>query len=115
MLRDMEKDRYSIGYASAAYTSPGTKILSISEATGMHPVALTRETVVNRTYPLWRPVYFYYPPDTPTGDPANPRTDPKVAEFIRFVLSARGQGLINQDSGYLPLPIDVAVKQLSKL
>jgi len=115
MLRDMEEDRYSIGYASAAYTSPGTKVLSISEKTGAPPVALTRKTVMDRTYPLWRPVYFYYPPDTPTGDPATPKTDPKVAEFIRFVLSAQGQGLISQDSGYLPLPVNVTVEQLNTL
>jgi len=115
MIADMKLDRYSIGYANASYTSPGIKMLRISERTGKPPVTLTRETVMDRTYPLWRAVYFYYPPDTPVGDQAEPKTDPKIAEFIRFVLSAQGQSLINEESGYLPLPIDVVIKQLSKL
>ena len=41
--------------------------------------------------------------------------DPKVREFIRFVLSREGQELVQKDAKYIPLNPDVARAQLQKL
>ena len=41
--------------------------------------------------------------------------DPKVKEFLRYVLSQEGQADIMRDGKYLPLTADVVREQLKKL
>jgi phosphate transport system substrate-binding protein len=41
--------------------------------------------------------------------------EPKVAEFLRFVLSAEGQALVERKGDYLPLNGTVASEQRKKL
>jgi phosphate transport system substrate-binding protein len=41
--------------------------------------------------------------------------DPKVREFLRFVLSKEGQELVQKDGKYLPLTAQVARAELEKL
>jgi phosphate transport system substrate-binding protein len=70
---------------------------------------LTRENVQNRSYPLYDAVYLYA-----NGSPEKPM-DPKVKEFLRFVLSREGQEAIAKDGKYLPLTKEVIDEQLKKL
>ena len=41
--------------------------------------------------------------------------DPKVKEFLRFVVSRQGQAEVMRDAKYLPLTAAVAREQLGKL
>jgi phosphate transport system substrate-binding protein len=41
--------------------------------------------------------------------------DPKVREFLRYVLSQEGQEVIMRDGKYLPLNAEIDQKQLKKL
>jgi ABC-type Fe3+ transport system substrate-binding protein len=41
--------------------------------------------------------------------------DPKVKEFLRYVLSQEGQADVMRDGQYLPLTADVVREQLKKL
>jgi phosphate transport system substrate-binding protein len=41
--------------------------------------------------------------------------DPKVKEFLRFILSREGQAAVMRDGKYLPLTAEVAREQLKKL
>ena len=41
--------------------------------------------------------------------------DPKVYEFIRFVLSRQGQELVQRDGKYLPLTAAIAAHQMRLL
>ena len=41
--------------------------------------------------------------------------DPKVREFIRFVLSREGQELVQRDGKYLPLTAEAVRVELKKL
>jgi len=41
--------------------------------------------------------------------------DPKVKEFLRYVLSQEGQAEVMKDGKYLPLTAEVAREQLEKL
>jgi phosphate transport system substrate-binding protein len=41
--------------------------------------------------------------------------DPRVREFLRFVLSQEGQECVQRDGKYLPLTADVVRDQLKKL
>ena len=82
--------RYRL-YGGCRYRTPQVKPVALAE-TARGPYLLpTRETVANRTYPLTRTTYMYFTVDTKTGDPANPRVDPKVREFLRYILSRQGQ------------------------
>ena len=71
--------------------------------------------MATRVYPLSRPVYIYFAPDTPGGEPADPKADPKVREFLRYILSRQGQADVAGEGDYLPLTAVVVREQLTKL
>lgn len=111
MMEALSKDRFGIGYASLAYRTPQVKALALAEKGGDSFVALTKETVGNLTYPLTRTAYLYFTVDTKTGDLANPLVDPKVKEFLRYILSRQGQEDVAREGGYLPLTAELAGEQ----
>jgi phosphate transport system substrate-binding protein len=115
MIADLEQDRYGIAYGALGYRSAGVKPLALA-ATGAGPFApLTRASVTDRSYPLARPVYIYYTIDNEKTEIADPRVDPKVREFLRYVLSRQGQQAVAQQGDYLPLAAAVVKEQLKKL
>ena len=64
---------------------------------------------------LSRPVYIYYTIDNEKTEIANPRVDPKVREFLRYILSKEGQQAVAHEGAYLPLTRSVVEEQLKKL
>ena len=109
LVTDLASDPYGIGYSGAMFLTPQTRMLAIAEKPGAPFVPLTIETVQNRTYPLLLEVYFYL--DRQPGQPV----DPKLKEFLRFVLSRQGQEAIAKDGKYLPLTKEAAAAELKKL
>jgi phosphate transport system substrate-binding protein len=105
----VSKDRYSIGYSSVAYQTPQTKAIAVAPRGGGEYVELNLKTLQNRTYPLIDEVYFYL--NRAGGKPL----DPKVKEFMRYILSREGQEAVEKDGKYLPLTAEVAREQLKKL
>jgi phosphate transport system substrate-binding protein len=69
----------------------------------------TLENVQSRAYPLYNEQYFYVNVKPGT------QMDPKVKEFLRYVLSQEGQADIIRDGKYLPLTAAVVREQLKKL
>jgi phosphate transport system substrate-binding protein len=67
------------------------------------------ETVRARTYPLYDEIFMY------VDQAQNKSIDPKVKEFLRFVVSREGQEAVMRDGKYLPLTAEVAREQLKKL
>jgi phosphate transport system substrate-binding protein len=65
--------------------------------------------VASRKYPLARDAYVYV--DKPPGR----AMDPKIREFLRFVLSREGQEIIAKSGPYSPIPADYIRAQLKKL
>ena len=112
-MEALAKDPYGIAYTGLCYQIPQTKVLALAGNAGGPFLKPTRETVASRAYPLSRPVYLYFAPDTPGGDPAPP--DPKVREFLRYILSREGQAGVAAEGDYLPLTAAVAAEQLLKL
>lgn len=110
-LKELEHDKYSIGIAALLHVNdyPDLKVLTIAPHTGEPAVALTPENVANRTYPLIRDAYFYV--NKPPGRPL----DPKVREFMRFVLSREGQEIMARVGYYYPLNKPYLEEQLKKL
>jgi phosphate transport system substrate-binding protein len=115
MNADLADDRYGIGIIAAPTTSlgrtsqPPVKILSLAEKDGGPYVPYTLETLHDRSYPLYDRIYAYV--DRAPGKPM----DPKVLEFLRFVLSQEGQDAVMRDGKYMPITAEVAKAQLKRL
>jgi phosphate transport system substrate-binding protein len=113
MMEALTNDRYGIAYASAAYKTAHVKALALADQPEGPFVELTRVNVGSRSYPLTRTAYIYFAPDRPTGDPV--KADPKIKEFLRYVLSRQGQADVEREGDYLPLSAELVREQLKKL
>jgi len=113
MLEALAKDRYGIAYAALAWRTAQVKSLALAESAAGPFVAPTRATVASRAYPLARSAYLYLAPDTPTGDRA--ALDPKLREFVRYVLSREGQADVAREGDHLPLTPSLLLEQRRRL
>ena len=111
MLEELSKDKYGFGWAAMLHVKdyPNVKVLAVAAKDDGPFVPLTADTVANRSYPLTRDDYIYI--NRAPGQPV----DPKVREFLRFVLSRDGQQIIKNFGLYSPLPAAYAAEQLKKL
>jgi phosphate transport system substrate-binding protein len=107
--RAIAGDKYGIYYASPATLSPDMKKLTIQAREGGPFVTRTLETVRDNSYPLTHHSYFYL-----NREPGRP-VDPKVEEFLRFVLSQEGQDCVQREGRYLPLTARMVNEQLKKI
>jgi len=71
--------------------------------------APTKANLIQRTYPLTGAVSIFInrAPGTPI--------DPKIREYLLYVLSREGQEAVIRDGGYLPLNGVVAMEERRKL
>lgn len=115
MMEALSRDPYGIAYTGMCYRTPEVKPVALASKAGDRYVEPSRETVANRTYPLSRLTYVYFAPDRPDGEPANPKIDPKIREFLRYILSRQGQQDVIREGDFLPLTSDLAREQLRKL
>ncbi|MDD3180505.1 MAG: substrate-binding domain-containing protein [Opitutaceae bacterium] len=109
MMSALSNDRYGIAYTGMPFLTPQTKSVDLAAQTGGPYIGLTLENVQNRSFPLARGVYYYLKREK------NRPVDPKVKEFLRYLLSREGQDAIQRDAKYLPLTADAAREQLKKL
>jgi phosphate transport system substrate-binding protein len=109
VMDHLNSDRYGIGYGGVSNLKPQVKPIALAVKNDGPFVELTLENVQNRTYPLLGDALFYLvrKPGTPL--------DPKLKEFIRYVLSREGQEAVARDGKYLPLTAEAAAEQLKKL
>lgn len=115
MIADLAADPLGIAYAPLAYGTPGVKALPLAETAAGPYVALSPASVADRTYPLHRPVYIYYTIDDPKSDLSPTHGDPRVQEFLRYILSRQGQQEVQREGSYLPLPPAAVQEQLKKI
>jgi phosphate transport system substrate-binding protein len=109
ILDALRADRYGIAVSNIRYANPDVKPLAIASQPGQPYVQATKETLINRSYPLARVIPLVI--DRKPGSPI----DPKVKEFLRFLLSREGQEAINIDGHYLPMSKETAEIELKKL
>jgi phosphate transport system substrate-binding protein len=109
ILDALAKDRYGIGVSSLLYKQPQVKPLALSIAEGGPYYEATRENLIARKYPFARiiPAYINRAPGKPV--------DPKIREFLRYILSYEGQQDILREGGYLQLSEEAVREQLKKL
>jgi phosphate transport system substrate-binding protein len=111
----LAKDRYGIAYVAAPTTKLGgeaardLKVLAVADKEDGPYVPYSLETLHDRSYPLYSRIYAYA--DRAPGKPMEPR----VVEFLRFVVSQEGQSEVQRDGKYLPLTAEVVRQQLKKL
>jgi phosphate transport system substrate-binding protein len=96
----------SIGYSGIGYKTAGVKALALAKKDGDTPVAATTENALNGTYPLSRLLYVY------VNKAPNKPIEPVVGEFLKLVLSKKGQEDVEKD-GYIALPAEIVAKQLA--
>jgi phosphate transport system substrate-binding protein len=111
LVDELAHDKYGIAWTVVpqARNVAGIKPLALAERPGGPYVTPSRETFQSRAYPLVRSIYIYL-----NRAPKQP-LDPRLKEFLRFVLSRDGQNIVAQDGNYLPLPANVVREQLTKL
>ncbi|GAA6434292.1 PstS family phosphate ABC transporter substrate-binding protein [Bacteroides intestinalis] len=91
IIQSVSQTKGAIGYVGLAYLSPRVKSLSISYD-GTHFAPPTMESATDKSYPIVRPLYYYY--NTENSEQASP--------LIDFILSPAGQEIIKK-SGYIPV------------
>jgi phosphate transport system substrate-binding protein len=109
ILDAVAKDHYGIGVSNLRYINSQVKSLALAfQAAGPYYPA-SKENLIARRYPLTRiiPAFINRVPGKPV--------DPKVKEFLRYILSREGQEDIVRDGGYLPLSKEAIREQLERL
>jgi len=113
MNEDLAEDKWGIGIFAAPTVNLGgyesddsLKLLPLGWTNDGPFIPYTLETIQDRSYPMYDEIFAY-------AD-AEPM-DPKVIEFLRFVVSREGQELVMKDAKYLPLTAEAAKAQLAKL
>ena len=91
IIQSVSQTKGAIGYVGLAYVSPRIKTLSVSYD-GSHYATPSVENATNKTYPIVRPLYYYY----------NVKNKEAVTPLIQFILSPEGQEIIKK-SGYIPV------------
>jgi phosphate transport system substrate-binding protein len=109
LVTDTGTDPYSIGVSNLAFLTPETKALPLAVDAAGPFIAPTIENVQNRSYFLHSNNYFYV-----NREPGKP-VDPKVREFIRYILSRQGQEAVVRDGKLLPMPLATVNEELRKL
>jgi len=107
--RVIEQDKLAMFYVSPLSMSPGLKELAIQGYDGGPCVKRSLETIHDRSYPLYGQYFFYL--NRVPGQPV----DPKVSEFLHFILSQEGQECVQREGRYLPLTGNIVSEQLKKL
>ncbi|MDB5906440.1 MAG: hypothetical protein JWP34_554 [Massilia sp.] len=106
----MAQDPLALGYAGLLYRNPDVKPLALSTHAGAPAVIPTRDSVTDHSYPLTRKITMFL--NRAPGRPA----DPRLREFLRYILSREGQQAVVRDGGgYLPIIEPFATEELKKL
>jgi phosphate transport system substrate-binding protein len=109
MLDDLAKDPDGIAFTGLQFINPNVKVLAIAENAGGPYIMPTLLTTANRTYPMVRSIYIMLnrKPGTPV--------DPRLNEFLHYVLSRQGQEDVMKEGDFLPLTSQLLQQQLRLL
>jgi len=111
LANELARDKYGIAWTimPQAKGIAGLKPLALAAEDGGPYVTPSRASFQSRAYPLVRSIYIYLNRKPGTS------VEPKLREFLRFVLSREGQELVAADGGFLPLPETVVRAERAKL
>ena len=92
IVQSVSQTKGAIGYVGLAYVEKNVKALKVSYDKGKTFVSPTVANAKNKTYPITRPLFYYY----------LTKTEKMILPFINFILSAEGQGIVLKE-GYVPI------------
>jgi len=83
----------AIGYSGLGYATPAVKFIRVSKVKGEPGIVPSIATVLDKTYPIARPMFMYTPGDPPAH----------VKDYLAWINTDEGQKIVEQ-TGYVPLP-----------
>jgi phosphate transport system substrate-binding protein len=89
----VEKTPGAIGYSGLGYATANVKIVKVSKKKGEPAIVPSNATVLDKTYPIARPMFMYTPGEPP----------PHVKQYLDWIVSDAGQKVV-EATGYVPLP-----------
>ncbi len=109
ILQALAKDPDGIAFANLLYANLQVKQIGLAAHPGGPFVLATPETIWDHSFPLHRFSTLYI------NRPPGAAVDPKVKEFIRYILSREGMQAVVNDGAYTPINEHVAEEQRAKL
>ncbi len=91
IIQSVSQTKGAIGYVGLAYLSPHVKAINVSYD-GTHYASPSMKTAINKTYPIVRPLYYYY----------DVKKEEQVSPLMHYILSPTGQEIIKK-GGYIPV------------
>ena len=95
IIQSVRQTKGAIGYIGLAYLNPYVKPLAVSYDGGAHYAVPSVETAADGSYPIVRPLYYYY----------DSRKETQVSPFISYVLSPEGQESV-LEQGFIPVKVE---------
>ncbi|MBT9176830.1 MAG: Phosphate-binding protein PstS [Firmicutes bacterium] len=92
IVQELAQNPNAIGYIGLGYVRPTVAVLGIKADEAAPAVVASVEAVLDRTYSLARPLFFFVIGET-KGD---------LKKFLDFVVSADGQKIV-RDLGFVPI------------
>jgi phosphate transport system substrate-binding protein len=92
IVQSVSQTKGAIGYIGLAYMEKTVKDVKVSYDKGKTYVEATVENAKNKSYPITRPLYYYY----------LSTSENTVKPFVDYILSAEGQKNV-AEVGYVPL------------
>ncbi len=107
VVQGIGSDLGGIGYSGIGYKTSGVRTVPLGLKAGEH-FEPSVENCLNNKYPLARFLFVY------VNKKPGKEMDKLTLEFLKFVLSQKGQEIVVKD-GYYPLSADVIAKEVSTL
>ncbi len=92
IIQSVSQTKGAIGYVGLAYLDKAVKALKVSYDKGKTFVAPNLATAKDKTYPIVRPLFYYYLQSV----------EKTVKPLVDYILSAEGQKIV-EDVGYVGL------------
>lgn len=85
-VQTVKDDKGAIAYVGLGYVTPEVAPVAVAKATDQPFILPTMDTVLDNTYPISRPLYFYT-----NGQPKD-----SAKKYVDFVLSPEGQKIVEK-------------------
>jgi phosphate transport system substrate-binding protein len=109
ILDTLAQDRFGIAISNVRYANLQVKPLALASQDRGPYYRAAQASLISQEYPLTRIIPAFI--DRVPGEPI----DPKLREFLRYILGREAQRALLTHSGYLPLGVDAIREQLEKL
>jgi phosphate transport system substrate-binding protein len=108
VIQGVASDKYAIGYSGIGFKTADVRAVPLAAKAAGKVVEATADNAYSGDYPLSRFLFLY------VNYKAGTELDPLRAEFIRYVFSKEGQGVVVK-SGFFPIRKAIADRALTSV